>query len=90
MAILQQFGILFVLGSVGIVLFTIASIPLAQQQLAALTPEIVAEVPPLWAMLLLQGLQYAVLLAIAILIGIGCARRVGLHSHLIDYVSLSH
>lgn len=85
MAILQQFGILFVLGSVGIVLLTIASIPLAQQQLTVLTRETIAEVPPLWVMLL-QGLQYAVLLAIAILIGIGCVRRVGLRSHLIDYM----
>lgn len=86
MAILQQFGILFVLGSLGIVMFTITSIPLAQQQLAALPPEVMAEVPPLWVVMLLQGLQYAVLLAIAILVGIGCAYRVGLRSHLIDYI----
>lgn len=84
MIILQQFGILFVLGSLGIVMFTITSIPLVQQQLAALPPEAAAEVPPLRVLMLLQGLQYSVLLAIAILIGIGCARRVGLRSHLID------
>lgn len=85
MAILKQFGILFVLGSVGIVIFTITSIPLIEQQLAKLSPEKLAEVPPLWILMLLQGLQYAILLAISILIGIGCAYRVGLSSHLIDH-----
>lgn len=85
MAILKQFGILFVLGNVGIVMFTIASIPLIEQQLAKLSPETLEKVPPLWILMLLQGLQYAVLLAISILIGIGCAYRVGLRSHLIDY-----
>jgi hypothetical protein len=84
MTILQQFGILFVLGSLGIVMFTITSISLVQQQLAALPPEVAAELPPLRVLMLVQGLQYSVLLAIAILIGIGCARRVGLRSHLID------
>ena len=84
MAILKQFGILFVLGSVGIVMFTITSIPLIDQQLAKLSPEKLAAVPPLWILMLLQGLQYAILLAISILIGIGCVYRVGLHSHLID------
>ncbi|WP_416674969.1 CPBP family intramembrane glutamic endopeptidase [Egbenema bharatensis] len=85
MAILKQFGILFVLGSVGIVMFTIASIPLIEQQLAKLSPEALEKVPPLGILMLLQGLQYSILLAISILIGIGCAYRVGLHSHLIDH-----
>jgi hypothetical protein len=85
MAILKQFGILFVLGSVGIVMFTITSITLVEQQLAKLSPEILAKVPPLWILMLLQGLQYSILLAISILIGIGCAYRVGLRSHLIDH-----
>ncbi|AFZ17596.1 CPBP family intramembrane glutamic endopeptidase [Allocoleopsis franciscana] len=85
MVILKQFGILFVLGSVGIVMFTITSIPLIEQQLAKLSPERLEKVPPLWTLMLLQGLQYSVLLAISILIGIGCAYRVGLNSHLIDH-----
>lgn len=85
MAILKQFGILFVLGSVGIVMFTITSIPLIEQQLAKLSPEKLETVPPLGVLMLLQGLQYSVLLAISILIGIGCAYRVGLRSHLIDH-----
>ncbi|HEY9664945.1 MAG TPA: CPBP family intramembrane glutamate endopeptidase, partial [Allocoleopsis sp.] len=85
MAILKQFGILFVLGSVGIVMFTITSIPLIEQQLAKLSPETLEKVQPLWILMLLQGLQYSILLAISILIGIGCAYRVGLHSHLIDH-----
>jgi membrane protease YdiL (CAAX protease family) len=85
MAILKQFGILFVLGSVGIVMFTITSVPLIEQQLAKLSPEKLEKVPPLWTLMLLQGLQYSVLLAVSILIGIGCAYRVGLRSHLIDY-----
>lgn len=85
MAILKQFGILFVLGSVGIVMFTITSIPLIEQQLAKLSPEALGKVPPLGILMLLQGLQYSILLAISILIGIGCAYRVGLHSHLIDH-----
>ncbi|WP_242057966.1 MULTISPECIES: hypothetical protein [Nostoc] len=69
MAILKQFGILFVLGSVGIVMFTIASIPLVEQQLAKLSPEILEKVPPLGILMLLQGLQYSILLAISILLG---------------------
>ena len=85
MAILKQFGILFVLGSVGIAMFTITSIPLIEQQLAKLSPEKLETVPPLGILMLLQGLQYSVLLAISILIGIGCAYRVGLRSHLIDH-----
>ncbi|MBH8552600.1 CPBP family intramembrane metalloprotease [Nostocaceae cyanobacterium CENA357] len=85
MAILKQFGILFVLGSVGIAMVTITSIPMVEQQLAKLSPERLAEVPPLWILMLLQGLQLTVLLAISILIGIGCVYRVGLHSHLIDH-----
>lgn len=85
MAILKQFGILFVLGSVGIVMFTVTSIPLIEQQLAKLSPETIEKVPPLWILMLLQGLQYSVLLAISILIGIGCAYRVGLRSHLVDH-----
>jgi hypothetical protein len=85
MAILKQFGILFGLGSMGIVMYTIASIPLVEQQLAKLSPETLEKVPPLWILMLLQGLQYAVLLTISILIGIGCAYRVGLRSHLIDH-----
>jgi hypothetical protein len=85
MAVLKQFGILFVLGSVGIVMLTIASIPLVEQQLAKLSPEALAKVPPLWVLMLLQGLQYSILLAISILIGIGCVYRVGLRSHLIDH-----
>ncbi len=60
MVILKQFAILFVLGSVGIVMFTITSIPLVEQQLAKLSPEILAEVPPLWILMLLQGLQYSI------------------------------
>lgn len=85
MAILKQFAILFVLGSVGIVMYTIASIPLVEQQLAKLSPEVLEKVPPLGILMLLQGLQYSILLAISILIGIGCAYRVGLRSHLIDH-----
>lgn len=85
MAILKQFGILFVLGSVGIVMFTVTSIPLIEQQLAKLSPETIEKVPPLRILMLLQGLQYSVLLAISILIGIGCAYRVGLRSHLVDH-----
>jgi hypothetical protein len=85
MAILKQFGILFVLGSVGIVMFTVTSIPLIEQQLAKLSPETLEKVPSLWILMLLQGLQYSILLAISILIGIGCAYRVGLRSHLIDH-----
>lgn len=86
MAIVKQFGILFFLGNIGIVMFAITSIPLVQKQLATLPPEAAAEVPPLWVLILLQGLQYTVILAIAVLIGIYCTRLVGLHSHLIDYV----
>jgi hypothetical protein len=85
MVILKQFAILFVLGSVGIVMFTVTSIPLIEQQLAKLSPERLTNVPPLWILMILQGLQYSILLAISILIGIGCAYRVGLRSHLIDY-----
>ncbi|BAZ48735.1 hypothetical protein NIES4103_13440 [Nostoc sp. NIES-4103] len=85
MAVLKQFGILFVLGIAGIAMFTITSVPLVEQQLAKLSPERLAKVPPLGILMLLQGLQYAILLAISILIGIGCAYRVGLRSHLIDY-----
>jgi Type II CAAX prenyl endopeptidase Rce1-like len=85
MAILKQFGILFGLGSVGILMFTIASISVVEQQLAKLSPEKLEKVPPLWTLMLLQGLQYSTLLAISILIGIGCAYRVGLRSHLIDH-----
>ncbi|MBW4552758.1 MAG: CPBP family intramembrane metalloprotease [Aphanocapsa sp. GSE-SYN-MK-11-07L] len=84
MVVLKQFGILFVLGSLGIVLLAFTSIPLARQQLAALPPEIAAELPPLPILILQQGLQIVVLLAIAILIGIACTRPVGLHSHLLD------
>nr|MDZ8061831.1 CPBP family intramembrane glutamic endopeptidase [Nostoc sp. EkiNYC01] len=85
MVILKQFGILFVLGSVGIAMVTITSIPMVEQQLAKLSPETLEKVPPLGILMLLQGLQYSILLAISILIGIGCAYRVGLHSHLIDH-----
>ncbi|MBF2050507.1 MAG: CPBP family intramembrane glutamic endopeptidase [Leptolyngbya sp. IPPAS B-1204] len=85
MAALQQFGILFALGSLGIVLFVITSIPVVQQQLAALPAATAVAVPPLWVLMLLQGLQYAVLLTIAICVGIVCTRSVGLRSHLIDY-----
>ena len=85
MAILKQCGILFVLGSVGIVMVTITSVPLVEQRLAKLSPEILIKVPPLWVLMLLQALQLTVLLAISILIGIGCAYRVGLRSHLIDH-----
>jgi hypothetical protein len=84
MAILKQFGILFVLGIAGIVMLAITSVPLVEQQLAKLSPERLAKVPPLWILMLLQALQLTVLLAISILIGIGCAYRVGLRSHLID------
>lgn len=84
MAILKQFGILFVLGIAGIAMVTITSAPLIEQQLAKLSPETLAKVPPLWILMLLQGLQYSVLLATSILIGIGCAYRIGLSSHLID------
>jgi hypothetical protein len=84
MIVLRQFGLLFILGSPGIVLFVITSIPLIQQQLATLPPDTLAELPPLRIMLLQQGLQSAVLLAIACWVGIFCARPVGLRSHLID------
>jgi hypothetical protein len=66
-------------------MYTITSIPLVEQQLAKLSPEKLEKVPPLWTLMLLQGLQYSILLAISILIGIGCAYRVGFRSHLIDY-----
>jgi Type II CAAX prenyl endopeptidase Rce1-like len=85
MVILKQFGILFVLGSVGIVMVTITSAPLVEQRLAKLSPEMLEKVPPLWTLMLLQGLQLTVLLAISILIGIGCVYRVGLRSDLIDH-----
>jgi hypothetical protein len=85
MAVLKQFGILFVLGSVGIAMFTITSVPLIEQQLAKLSPERLEKVPPLGILMLLQGLQYSILLAIGISIGIACAYRVGLRSHLIEY-----
>jgi hypothetical protein len=85
MAVLKQFGILFVLGSAGIAMVTITSVSLVEQQLAKLSPEMLANVPPLWVLMLLQGLQLTVLLAIGILTGIGCADRVGLRSHSIDH-----
>lgn len=85
MAVLKQFGILFVLGIAGIAMVTITSAPLVEQQLAKLSPETLEKVPPLRILMLLQGLQLTVLLAISILIGIGCAYRVGLSSHLIDH-----
>jgi hypothetical protein len=50
-------------------MFTITSVQLVEQQLAKLSPEILAKVPPLWVLMLLQGLQYTVPLAISILIG---------------------
>ncbi|MBE9214098.1 CPBP family intramembrane metalloprotease [Plectonema cf. radiosum LEGE 06105] len=85
MAVLKQFGILFVLGIAGIMMLAITSVPFVEQRLAQLSPEELANVPPLWVLILLQALQLTVLLAISILIGIGCAYRVGLRSHLIDY-----
>jgi Type II CAAX prenyl endopeptidase Rce1-like len=85
MAVLKQFGILFVLGIAGIVMLTITSVPFVEQKLAKLSPEILAKVPPLWVLMLMQSLQLTVLLAISILVGIGCVYRVGLRSHLIDY-----
>lgn len=85
MVVLKQFGILFVLGSAGIAMLAITSVSVVEQQLAKLSPEILANVPPIWVLMLLQALQLTVLLAISILIGIGCAYRVGLRSHLIDY-----
>jgi hypothetical protein len=88
MAVLKQFGILFVLGIAGIAMVTITSVPLVDRQLAKLSPERLAKVPPLWVLMLLQGLQLTVLLAIGISIGIGCAYRVGLRSHSIDYLVL--
>jgi Type II CAAX prenyl endopeptidase Rce1-like len=85
MVVLKQFGILFVLGIAGIVMLAITSVPFVEQRLAKLSPEELANVPPLWVLMLLQSLQLTVLLVISILVGIGCAYRVGLHSHLIDY-----
>jgi Type II CAAX prenyl endopeptidase Rce1-like len=85
MAILKQFGILFGLGIAGIAMLAITSVSLVEQRLAKLSPERLANVPSLWVLMLLQALQLTVLLAISILIGIGCAYRVGLRSHLIDY-----
>ncbi|MBD2461445.1 CPBP family intramembrane metalloprotease [Oscillatoria sp. FACHB-1407] len=84
MAVLKQFAILFVLGSLGIVLFVMTSIPAIQQQLATLPAEVAAQVPPLWVILMLQGVQNAILLAIAILVGIFCTRPLGLRSHLLE------
>jgi hypothetical protein len=84
MVILQQFAILFSLGIVGVALLSVSSAPLIEQQLATLPPEAVAKVPPIWVLLILQGVQSGVLLAIAISIGIACAHRVGLRSYLID------
>jgi hypothetical protein len=85
MAILKQFGILFGLGIAGIAMLSITSVSLVEQQLAKLSPERLANVPSLWVLMLLQALQLTVLLAIGISIGIGCADRVGLRSHSIDY-----
>lgn len=85
MAVLKQFAILFGLGIAGIVMLAITSVPFVEQRLAKLSPEGLANVPPLWVLMLLQSLQLTFLLAISILLGIGCAYRVGLHSHLIDY-----
>jgi Type II CAAX prenyl endopeptidase Rce1-like len=85
MAILKQFGILFVLGIAGIAMVMVTSAPFVEQQLAKLSPEALAKVPPLWVLILLQGLQPTVLLVISILVGIGCAYRVGFRSHLIDH-----
>lgn len=84
MVVLQQFAILFVLGSLGIVLSLITAIPLAQQQLATLPTDVAASLPPLWVILLQQGLMNAVLLAGAVLIGIVCTPAVELRSHLLD------
>ncbi|NJM76411.1 MAG: CPBP family intramembrane metalloprotease [Acaryochloridaceae cyanobacterium RU_4_10] len=84
MVVLQQFGILFVLGSLGVVLIGITSIPQIQQQLATLPAIAVADLPPLWVIMALQGLQSLFLLAIASLVGIFCTRSIGLRSHLID------
>ena len=47
MAILKQFGILFGLGSVEILMYTITSISVVEQRLAKLSPEILEKVPPL-------------------------------------------
>lgn len=85
MVVLQQFGILFSLGSLGIVLFVITSAPAVVKQLATLPAAATVELPPLWVLLLVQGLQSAVLLAIAVVVGIFCTRAVNLHSRLIDY-----
>ncbi|MCU0547568.1 MAG: CPBP family intramembrane metalloprotease [Oscillatoriaceae cyanobacterium Prado104] len=85
MTILKQFGILFVLGIAGIAMLSITSVSLVEQQLAKLSPERLANVPPLWVLMLLQALQLTVLLSISIPIGIGCAYRVGFSSHLIDH-----
>ena len=45
MAVVKQFGILFVLGIAGIAMVTITSVPLVEQQLAKLSPERLANVP---------------------------------------------
>jgi Type II CAAX prenyl endopeptidase Rce1-like len=85
MLVLKQFAILFTLGSWGILLLIPSLIPVIQKQLATLPTEVAAEVPPLWIVLFLQAIQVAVLLAIAVLIGIFCTPAVGLRSHLIEY-----
>jgi len=85
MAVLQQFGILFSLGSLGIGLFVITSAPALVKHLATLPVAKTTGLPPLWVLLLMQGLQSAILLAIAIVVGIFCTRSVNLHSRLIDY-----
>jgi hypothetical protein len=83
-AVLKQFGILFVLGSLGIILFVVTSILVIQQQLATLPAATAAQLPPFWVLLVLRGLQYKILLAIAVLAGIFCTPSVGLYSHLIN------
>lgn len=82
MVIVQQFGILFILGMLGIVMFTLTSIPLVEQQLNALPPGL--NLPPIEVILLAQMLQSGLLLAIAIFLGIACANRVKLQSYLVD------
>jgi Type II CAAX prenyl endopeptidase Rce1-like len=83
MVVLQQFGILLGLSSLGIIVALIQAIPIAQLQLSTMANA--AELPPLWVIIFLQVLQEVGLLSIAIFVGIFCTRSIGLHSHTIDY-----
>lgn len=82
-AILRRFAALFLLGLTGIVALLAASLPALNQvaQTAGL---------PIGVLFLLAMIQPAVLLAIAVALGLGLAHRVGLRSILADRVAGMH